>query len=221
MKNTASKATKIKFAIFVTLFTISIICVALNFETIKNLDVNELVTYIKSQGALSIIVFLLIFSIKPFFLVIPANVVAIGGGILFGTTFGFGLSMLGFFISGTIAFFISRSLGREFVEGLLGNKFMKLDDNMESNGFKILFLLRLPPILPYDPLSYASGLTKIKYKDFILASVLGVVPETFCYSVMGSNINNPKSAAFIMPIILVIAATVFSKKIMDMRKKAK
>ncbi|MGL4772216.1 MAG: TVP38/TMEM64 family protein [Clostridium sp.] len=218
MDKKLSKATKIKFIVFMAIFSLSIICVALNWNTIRHLDVYELVNFIKAQGTLAILVFLLVFSIKPFFLVIPANVVAIVGGVLFGTTFGFALSMLGFFISPTIAFFISRSLGREFVESLLGKRFLKLDDNMEHNGFKILFLLRLPPILPYDPLSYASGLTKIKYKDFIIASVLGVVPETLCYSVMGSNINNPRSAAFVLPIILVVLATIFSKKIMDMRK---
>ena len=78
---------------------------------------------------------------------------------------------------------------------------------------KILFLLRLPPILPYDALSYTCGLTKIKYSDFIWASVLGVAPETLCYVILGMNFNNPFSVKFILPLIIIIFGIIFTKKL--------
>ena len=82
--------------------------------------------------------------------------------------------------------------------------------NLKERGFLILLLLRLPPILPYDPLSYACGLTDIKYTSFIAASLIGVVPETLCYSIMGESVLNPLSPSFIVPIIILVISTSIS-----------
>lgn len=202
---------KIKFAIFVTMILTSVIFLACNWELIIKLDIDYVIGLIENRGGFVELIYLLIYAIKPFFLVIPANVVAIVGGTLFGPVQGFILSMIGFWISGTIAFYLSRFLGRGFVESIVGNKFIKLEDNMKTRGFKILFLLRLPPILPYDPLSYACGLTNISYKDFILASLLGVVPETICYSVIGRSFTSPFTPEFMIPIGFLIVATLSAK----------
>ena len=160
-----------------------------------------------------------LFLIKPIFVILPANVIAILAGVVFGPVKGFFLSIIGLFISGTVAFYISRCLGKDFVEGILGKRLLKLDNDLEEKGFKILLLLRLPPILPFDPLSYGCGLSKIKYRDFILASLLGVMPETLCYSIMGKNFHNPFSPAFIIAITVVIVATIFSKKIISAKER--
>ena len=114
--------------------------------------------------------------------------------------------MTGFFISGTISFYISRYLGRGFVEGIVGDKFIKLDTNLKENGFKIILCLRLPPILPYDPLSYTCGLTNVSYRSFITASLIGVIPETLCYSIIADNFTSPLSPQFIIPVIFLIIA---------------
>ncbi|MBE6051538.1 MAG: TVP38/TMEM64 family protein [Clostridium sp.] len=211
------KKETIKFIIFMLLVMLSIVIVVKNWHFIRHLRVEKIVEYLRSKGPFATIIFLGIYAVKPFIIVMPSNIVAIVGGIIFGPVKGFLLSMLGFFISGTIAFYLSRILGKEFVQKLVGNKFMKLDDNMKNNGFKILFFLRLPPVLPYDPLSYACGFTNINYWAFIIASVLGVVPETLCYSIMGKNLSNPFSAKFIIPIVIVVLVTIFSKRIMSLK----
>lgn len=215
------RVNKIKFTIFIIFILAALIFIGANWHLIRNIKMHSIVKFAKDKGPLSIILYLLIYVIKPFLIVIPSNVIAIGGGVLFGPIRSFLLTMIGFWISGTIAFYIARFLGKDFVESIIGDKLMKLDNNMEKKGFKILFLLRLPPILPYDPLSYACGLTKIKYKDFIFASLLGVVPETLCYSIIGRQAHNPKSPMFIIPILILILGVVLSKFIMNKRHEAK
>ena len=210
---------KIKFIIFIVFIVCILFWVFSNWKTIRQLDIQKLLQYLESIGPIAIVVYLAMYVIKPFFIVIPANVLALGGGIVFGPFKGFLLTMVGFLISGTIAFYISRFLGKDFVESIIGKKLMSLDNNMEKNGFKILFLLRLPPILPFDLLSYACGLTKIKYLDFIIASLIGVIPETICYSIIGREAQNPLSPKFILPITFLIVAVVGSKFIMDKRHK--
>ena len=213
----SDKKDAIKFFIFMFLVIISLILIIKNWNLIRHLKVERIVNFIRSKGPFAAIIFLGIYALKPFIIVMPSNVVAIVGGIIFGPIKGFIISMAGFFVSGTIAFYLARFLGKEFVQKLIGNKFMKLDDNMKNNGFKILFFLRLPPILPYDPLSYACGFTNISFFAFIMASLLGVVPETLCYSVIGKNLAYPFSIKFIIPIAIVVLVTIFSKRIMNLK----
>lgn len=210
---------KIKFAIFIVFVIIALVIVIMNWHFIKGLRIEKIVRFIHEKGPYAVGVYLLIFAIKPFFVIIPSNLLAITGGILFGPVEGFILSMLGFFISGTMAFYLSQFLGKDFVQSIVGDRFIKLDDNLNKNGFKILFLLRLLPVMPYDALSYACGFTNIKYRFFILASVLGVLAETLCFSILGPSFRHPFSLKFMIPLAVIILITVFSKKIMNMRKK--
>ena len=64
--------------------------------------------------------------------------------------------------------------------------------------------MRLSIVFPYDALCYASGLTKIRYRDYILGTMLGILPEMVVYSFMGKNISHPFSIGFILPILCVM-----------------
>lgn len=173
-------------------------------------DLDCLILFIKRRGKYAVLAFLLIFALKPLVMVIPSTIMSITAGILFGPFYGFMMSLTGFFISGTFAFALSRFLGKDFVNKILKGKVVTLNKNLNKNGFKVLLLLRLPPVLPYDPVSYACGLSEMKYFDFITASVIGVMPETFCYSVIGENFRDPMSAKFLLPLIFIIGATAVS-----------
>lgn len=175
---------------------------------LKNLP--ELIEFLRRKNKSASCIFLASFSLKPFLLVFPSAVMSVAAGILFGPVKGFLINMLGFFISGTVAFYLSRILGKDVVDKILKDRALKQKFNLKERGFLILLLLRLPPILPYDPLSYACGLTDIKYTSFIGASLIGVVPETLCYSIMGESVLNPLSPAFIIPIIILIISTSIS-----------
>ncbi len=202
------------------LIGVALFFIYLNRDKISNLkDLHSLLEFIKEHGKYAGVCFILIFSLKPILLIIPSAMLSISGGVIFGPIAGFLLNMIGFFISGTLAFFISRILGKSFVDRILKGKIIDLNNNLEKNGFRVLFLLRLPPVLPYDPLSYTCGLTKIKYLDFIAASLLGVIPETLCYSFMGENILNPFSLKFIIPLAIIIIATATSGFVFSKTKK--
>ena len=74
---------------------------------------------------------------------------------------------------------------------------------MGKYGFRIMTAMRLSFVFPYDPLSYAAGLTKIKYRDFILGTLIGILPEMVTYSLIGGNLTKPFSFKFILPIIVL------------------
>lgn len=173
-----------------------------------HISLRSLRRYILSYGEFSSLVFVVIYSLKPILLVIPTNILSILAGNIFGPYKAFLLSMIGCFGSGTIAFFLARFLGGAFVQRILKGKAMTLDSNIEKHGFKIMILMRLAVVFPYDPLSYAAGLTKMKYRDFILGTLIGIFPEMVTYSLMGKNMEHPFSHKFILPIVIVIALAI-------------
>ena len=164
--------------------------------------------YILSYGKFASLIFIVIYSLKPVLLVIPTGFLSILAGNIFGPQKALLMSMIGCFGSGTVAFFLARFLGRSFVDRLLKGKAMTLDSNIEKHGFKIMLLMRLAVVFPYDRLSYAAGLSKMKYRDFILGTLIGIFPEMISYSFMGKNLEHPFSHKFILPIVLVIALAI-------------
>lgn len=208
------KVLKYKSTIFKSILSLIVLVtliILLNAgKHISGFNINNVVNYVSSKGKFGKIVFLLIYTLKPILLFIPSSIVSVAGGILFGPVQGFILNMLGFFLSGTLAFYLSRLLGKSFVERILRGKAIELDKGIEKNGVKIMFMFRLPPIFPFDPVSYAAGITRIKYRSFMIGSLLGVMVETFCYSYLGKGFTEPFSYKIIIILIITILVTMSS-----------
>lgn len=138
---------------------------------------------------------------------IPGTPFTIASGVLFGTLKGGLYTVIGATIGATIAFFIARFFGEDFVEKLLKNKFKKLyeyDNKIEKHGFLVMLFFRLIPLFPFNGLNFAMGLTKIKAKHYILATLIGIIPGTFILANIGGSSSNIKSAQFIFSIALFI-----------------
>lgn len=188
-------------------------------KRLTHLRIGHIRKYILSYGKFAPIIFLLIYSLKPIFLFVPVLPLSIVAGSVFGPYKAFLLSMIGCFASATLAFFLANFLGRSFVEKLLKGKTMKLDSSIEKHGALIMAMMRLSFVFPYDPLSYAAGLTKMKYKDFILGTLIGVSPEMLSYSLMGKSLEHPFSKGFFIPILSIIIIALSASYIYKLSKK--
>lgn len=175
---------------------------------IPHVNINILRNFILSYGSYASIIFVVIYGLKPLAFVVPVSVLSILAGSIFGPYRAFILSMIGCFLAATTGFYMTRLLGKSFIDKILKGKTINLEDNIEKNGFMIMFMMRISMIFPYDALSYAAGVSKIKYSDFILATMLGIIPEMISYSLMGKNIKHPFSLKFMFPIILLIVVVV-------------
>jgi uncharacterized membrane protein YdjX (TVP38/TMEM64 family) len=187
-----------------------LILLANKFKLTDNLNFGTIVKRVSKNRKYDELYFLIICSLRPILVVVPSSIVSIAGGTLFGPIKGFILNMLGFFLSGTIAFYISRLLGKEFIDRIIKGKVLQFDNGLEKNGFKIIFLFRFPPIFHYDIFSFAAGLTKVKYKDYIAGSLLGVIPETICYSYMGQELGEPVTYKLFLIVSVIIAITIIT-----------
>jgi uncharacterized membrane protein YdjX (TVP38/TMEM64 family) len=188
------------------------------------LDFNYMKKFVLGYGRFAEVIIILIFIVKPICVLFPSNILSILAGSIFGFWEALILSIIGWFLSATISFLLARKFGQTFVNKVLKGKALKLDDDIEKHGFKIMLIMRLSCVFPYDALSYGAGLTKMRYIDFILATMIGVAPSIIAYAVIGKNIGNVTSNSYLeiaASIIIVIAIAVISYLIYKKRGKTK
>ena len=124
-------------------------------------------------------------------LFIPGSVLTLGGGVLFGLWWGSVYVLIAAILGATCAFLIGRYLSRDRVVKYMEAhpKFKALDRAVSKEGLKIVFLTRLCPLLPFNLLNYALGITQVSLKDYILGS-FGMIPGTVMYVYSGSLVGD-------------------------------
>jgi uncharacterized membrane protein YdjX (TVP38/TMEM64 family) len=118
---------------------------------------------------------------------IPASVIGVVAGLLYGAFVGFLLSAAGTLIGGYIAFQLSRSWMRPFVMKLVSNRpqLARLDEGISREGWQLVCLLRISPTMPFAATSYALGLTRIGLLPY-LAGSLASLPALLGYVILGN-----------------------------------
>jgi uncharacterized membrane protein YdjX (TVP38/TMEM64 family) len=195
----------IKLALLMIGFMV-VIGIIIKLELIQSINFNFIREYIKSYGKFAAVIYAIIFILRTLLIFFPSSIMVFLGGSLFGEKYGFVISMLCIFITASLAFFISRYAGKDIVNKILKGKMRHLDIKAEEHGFKLIFLMRLSIIFPFDIMNYAAGLSKIRYIDFILGTLLGITPEVISITYISSNIGNPLSLKFKLALILFIVA---------------
>jgi uncharacterized membrane protein YdjX (TVP38/TMEM64 family) len=149
---------------------------------------------------------------------IPGLVLTIAAGTIFGWA-GVPYVFVGAGLGATAAFLIARYIARAAVERKLGAnpRFAAVDRAIARDGRKIVTLLRLSPVFPFNLLNYALGLTQVRLADYLLA-MIGILPGTLLYVYAGKVLGDvaalaagaapPKGPAYYAVLGLGLAATV-------------
>ncbi|CEO04459.1 DedA family protein [[Clostridium] sordellii] len=218
MKYNLGKVLKILISIIILLILGTIICKILSI----NIGVEDIQEYVSSFGRLAPLVYIIMFALVPLTL-FPDSILAIGGGMVFGLFKGYIYTLIGALIGATISFYISRKLGRAFVKKLTKEKLDNIEELINSKGFFIVLILRLVPLFPFDIISYGSGLTSIKYKDFLLATIIGTIPGILVFTNIGAQSVNIGSNSFYISImgliLLVLLSLILKNKFLRIQKK--
>lgn len=128
-----------------------------------------------SAGPLAPGVFLLAFTVG-LGLGLPASPFVVSGGALFGVWPGTLLNLLGLLSGSTVAFGIGRFLGRPMVLRWTGGMVERLDRAVSQNGFQAILTMRLMPLIPFNLSNFAAGATGVSLRDYVLATLLGMLP---------------------------------------------
>lgn len=174
-----------------------------------NIQFKQIEEFIRSYGYISALAFLLIFALRTFLVVAPYYIMVILGGTLFGPVYGLLYNILAVLICSTLAFYLSRNIKTGFLTRFFNlekqNKYTAL---IEKHGMKIILLMRLSVVLPFDLVNYAAGLTSIRYRNFIIGNVSGLMPELILLTFFGEHIKNPFTLQFKCISALVLLAVI-------------
>ena len=121
-------------------------------------------------------------------LLLPGGVLSIGAGFFFGLWWGFFIALVGNVAGAAISFFISRTIGRRWLERRLMRNatLVALEPAINREGWKIILLSQLHPLFPTSLLNYLYGLTRIRFRTCMLWIAIGQAPGLFLYSYLGT-----------------------------------
>ncbi|KAM7266192.1 hypothetical protein ACFE04_004089 [Oxalis oulophora] len=152
-----------------------------------NVFLNQFSTFIQGYGPAGYAVFVAVYAGLEI-LAIPAIPLTMSAGLLFGSFTGTIIVSIGGTVAASVAFLIARYFARERILKLVeGNKkFLAIDKAIGENGFKVVTLLRLSPLLPFSLGNYLYGLTSVKFLPYVLGSWLGMLPGSWAYVSAGA-----------------------------------
>jgi uncharacterized membrane protein YdjX (TVP38/TMEM64 family) len=172
---------------------------------------------VEQFGAAAPVAFIALYSLAVVAF-IPASPLTLIGGAMFGVSRGLLFSFSGATIGSTAAFLLGRTAARDLVARRLVAmpRFTAIDRAVAADGLRIVFLLRLSPLIPFNFLNYALGLTRISLRDFVIASV-GMLPGGLMYAYAGritgealalaGQAEVPKGASYYAMLIAGLGAT--------------
>jgi rhodanese-related sulfurtransferase/membrane protein DedA with SNARE-associated domain len=118
-------------------------------------------------------------------LFVPGAVFGLAGGILFGPVWGTVLNLTGATLGATAAFLVARYVAADWVRQKAGARLERLIKGVEAEGWRFVALTRLVPLIPFNLLNYALGLTRIPVGAYVLASAICMLPGALAYTWLG------------------------------------
>jgi len=145
----------------------------------------------------------------------PKALLTAAGGALFGLWAGAALSLAAALVGAVISFGVGRLLGREAVDRLIHGRLARVDALLADHGLSAVLIVRLVPLVPFIAINYASGLSGVKFRHYVLGSALGMVPGSLAYAALGAYGTNPwgLAAAGSALIILVVGGSWWARRL--------
>jgi len=152
--------------------------------------------WVGQMGVAGIFIFIGVY-VAATVLLTPGAILTIGAGFTFGLWIAFLAVSAGSTLGAALAFLIARFIARDKIEAIAqrNQKFRRIDSAIGREGAKLIFLLRLSPVIPFNLSNYFYGLTGVKFWPYVLASWLGMMPATFLYVYIGTAGKEAVSAA--------------------------
>lgn len=133
-----------------------------------------------AAGGWAPVLFILVYT-AGICLFVPGTLLTTLGAAIFGAYRGFLYVWVGAMLGASAAFWIGRTLGREFAASRIGDRLKQYDEAIERNGFATVLYLRLV-YFPFTPMNFGMGLTRVRFRDYLAGTGLGIVVGTFLFT---------------------------------------
>ena len=148
--------------------------------------VEQFRTKLLSYGPWSVVVSAGLMIAQAIIAPLPANVVTITNGLVFGPLWGALLSWVSTLVGASLCFTLSRTFGKPFALKIVGKPLDNAERFFRKYGLHAMFLVRIVPFVPFDAISYGAGLIGVPYLTFLTATAIGIIPSILAYSYLGS-----------------------------------
>lgn len=197
-------------------------CILLVFSILRWLRIDfskiseeEFKEWVRALDIWGPIIYIILYLLRPL-IFFPAGILSATAGIVWGPLWGFLYLQLAANISSMAEFLLARYFARGIIEKYLKGRISYLDQKIEKRGFLTVLLIRLIPNVAWDIQNFSLGLTKVKSRDYFLATLLGIMPGSFAFVFFGSSLIkvllNPKNFWIIIVAVVFFAGVYYLQK---------
>ena len=149
--------------------------------------IRDFVGWVQQLGLIGVIIFIIAYALATV-LFLPGWIFTVSAGLIYGIIGGTLVALCGAVIGAALAFLVARYLLRENIEEITEKnpRFAAIDQAIGKNGWKIVGLLRLSPLIPFNLSNYFYGITSISFGAYLLVSAIGMIPGTLLYAYLGA-----------------------------------
>lgn len=134
----------------------------------------------------------------------PKALLTAAGGAVFGLWVGAGLALAAALVGAIVSFGVGRLLGRDAVDRLIRGRLARVDALLADHGLSAVLVVRVVPLVPFTVINYASGLSGVRFRHYVLGSAVGMVPGTLAYAALGAYGTNPWGLAAAGSVLVVL-----------------
>ncbi|MFZ1217948.1 MAG: TVP38/TMEM64 family protein [Chthoniobacterales bacterium] len=187
--------------------------------------IREFIEWVQQLGPAGVVVFIAAYAIATI-LFLPGWIFTVSAGLIYGIVGGTLVALAGAIIGSTLAFLIARYVLRRHIEEITRKspRFAAIDEAIGRNGWKIVGLLRLSPLIPFNLSNYFYGITSVRFGAYVLVSAVGMIPGTLLYAYLGAvgqagvsgratAHSNWQYVLLAVGLIATIAVTIFVSRI--------
>lgn len=180
----------------------------------------EFLSWIRSLGWRGVGIFLVVYTVAVI-LLLPSSVLTIAAGVIFGGVRGFAISVIASMAGAAISFLLAKFSSEGWRTRLRRREhFRVLEQAAREDGMRFVILMRLSPLFPFAIINYAMGLARVRTRDYMIGTFIGIIPSILLYIFLGTAAKNlaavistgdtdpgPAQYAFYTGLLLTISAT--------------
>lgn len=190
-----------------------------------HISVEALEQWLGQLGWIAPLVFIACYAIATVFFM-PGTLFTLAGGVLFGPVFGTFYNLIGATLGATLAFLTARYLASDWATRHAGKRLQKLVEGVENEGWRFVAFVRLVPLIPFNLLNYALGLTRLTLPVYVITSFIFMAPGGAAYTYLGyagreAVAGGEDVIRKILLAIAIIATVAFVSRILLRRRRAK
>lgn len=165
--------------------------------------------FIEQRYTEAVLIYVLLYMATALFLP-GALVLTITGGMLFGTLPAVAYAATGATLGAVLAFLASRHLIGSWFQHHFARQLKSLNDELARHGPNYLLILRILPVVPFFVVNYGAGLTRIRLRTFVWTTCIGMLPGSFIYSHVGSQLRDITGVEDLLSWKIILALVLLS-----------